>query len=61
MPPVPALQDLSRWRLNDKKVSKELKAWDGLTPGYRQWVERIHDHAQLVNPYWRRLLDIIRV
>ena len=60
MPAVPAMQDLSKWRLLEKKVSPQLKAWDGMTSSYRQWVERVHDHVNLVNPYWRRLLDFVR-
>ena len=60
MPDIPALQDLSRWRLSDKKVSKELKSWDGTTPNYAQWVKRIHGHANLVNPNWRKVLDKVR-
>ena len=61
MPAIPGFIDLSKWRLADKKPSKEFKSWNGLTPGYAQWVERVHDHASLVNPHWRRLLDVVKV
>ncbi len=48
------------WCLSSTKVSKEPKAWDGLTNGYRNWVTRVHDHAQLCRPGWRRLLGMVR-
>ena len=60
MPAIPPMQDLSKWRLMSEKVSPQLKAWDGLTAGYRSWVDRIHDHANLVNANWRRVLDFVR-
>ena len=60
MPDIPPVQDLSKLRLMSEKVSPQLKAWDGHSSSYKQWVERIHDHANLVNMNWRRVLDLIR-
>ena len=31
-----------------------------MTPGYRLWVTRMHDHAQMCNPGWRKVLDFAR-
>ena len=61
MPPIPSLGDIGDWRLSKVKVGKEFTAWDGLTPTDRNWVTRVHDHAQSVNPNWRRVLDHIRM
>ena len=60
MPPIPPLPDLNKWKVCAHKVAKESKAWDGLTAGYKQWVERVHDHANGANNNWRRLLDFVR-
>ena len=61
MPPVTKLGDLSDWELSKHKAPKEIVPWDGMTPGYRTWVTRIHDYAQSINPNWRRVLDYVKV
>ena len=61
MPRIQQLGDMGDWRLSKIKVAKEFVAWNGMTAGYRNWVTRIHDHAQSVNANWRRVLDHIRI
>ena len=50
MPEIPPMQDPSKWRLMSENASPQLKPLDGMSDTYKQWIERIHDHANLVNP-----------
>ena len=62
--PISVLQpgdlDMKQWSLQEKKISREFNSWDGMAANYKQWVARIHDHAQICNFNWRRLLDMVR-
>ena len=60
MPYIQGGINIKDWTLSDKKLSNEIKAWDGTTPGYKIWVTRVHGHASMVNPNWRRVLDTVR-
>ena len=60
MPRIHGNIDIKDRKFTYKKLSKEFKAWGGHTTGHKTWVTRIHDHASMTNPNWRRLLDKVR-
>ena len=47
------------WCLTDKKVSKELKSFDGIAANDKQCHTRVRDHCHMFNPDWRRLLNLV--
>lgn len=44
-----------------RSCPQQNKAWDGMTAGYNTWTARVHDHVQLCNDGWRRVLDLINM
>ena len=53
--PITCVYSAKEWKLTDKKTSKEMKAFDGVS-NYKNWAERVREHCMSVNAGWIRLL-----
>ena len=51
-------QPFNAWKV-DKKVSKEVRVWDGMGPTYRTWHNRLRDHLVRGHPGYSALIKMI--
>ena len=49
---------MKTWAI-DRKVTKELKAFDGSSLSYKSWHDRIVDHVMRCNVHWGEVLSMV--
>ena len=53
--------DPKLWSIENKKVTKELRAYDGDMAHYDNWRRRIRDHFVSVNHNYSRIFNLIEI
>ena len=51
--------DAKDWNTENKKVTKELRAFDGDMAAYDNWRRRIRDHFVSVNCNYAKIFDLV--